>query len=79
MHLYWCADCKTEGCKRRQVFKGVEFAAAAADDEPTVQLNFPATFEMRCKTCGIVHSYSRKDIEDFQSKESLPMGFESLS
>ena len=76
MHLYWCADCKTEGCKRRQIFKDVEFAAQAGD-EPTVQLNFSAKFEMRCKTCGIVHSYSRKDIEDFQSKESLPLGFDS--
>jgi hypothetical protein len=78
MHLYWCADCKTEGCKRRQIFKDVEFAAQAGD-EPTVQLNFSAKFEMRCKTCGIVHSYSRKDIEDFQSNDSLPLGFDSPS
>ena len=78
MHLYWCADCKTPGCKKRQIFKDVEFVPEAGN-EPTMQLNFPATFEMRCKTCGTVHSYSRRDIEDFQSEESVPLGFESQS
>ena len=76
MHLYWYADCKTPGCKKRQIFKDVEFSQKAGD-EPTVQLNFPAKFEMRCKTCGTIHSYNRGDIEDFQSEESLPLGFES--
>ena len=75
-HLYWCADCKTAGCKQRQVFKDVEFTPDASDD-PTIQLNFPATFEMRCKTCGAIHSYTMADVDDFQSEESLPLGFES--
>ena len=44
-----------------------------------MQLNFPANFEMRCKTCGNIHSYSRPDIEDFQSDEPLSLGFESQS
>jgi hypothetical protein len=47
-------------------------------DGPTIQLNFLAKFEMPCKTCGIVHSYTMSDIEDFQSEESLPLGFERL-
>jgi hypothetical protein len=76
VHLYWCADCKTPGCKRRQVFKDVEFAPDASDD-PTIHLNFPAKFEMRCKTCGATHSYTMSDVDDFQSEEFLPLGFES--
>jgi len=76
VHIYWCADCKTPGCKQRQVFKYVEFAADPSDD-PTMQLDFPAKFEMRCKTCGTIHSYTLGDVEDFQSEESLPLGFES--
>lgn len=76
MHLYWCADCKTPGCKRRQPFKDVEFASDEAD-EPTLSVNFPPKFELRCKTCGQTHSYSMHDLDDFQSKEALPLGFES--
>jgi len=76
VHLYWCADCKTPGCKRRQIFKDVEFDSDASD-EPTIRLNFPPNFEMRCKTCGQVHTYQLHEIDDFQSKESLPLGFES--
>ena len=76
MHINWCADCKTPGCKRRQVFKHVEFTPEASDD-PTIQMNFPAVFKMRCKTCGNIHNYALRDVEDFQSKESLPLGFES--
>jgi len=76
VHLYWCADCKTPGCKRRQVFKDVEFEADASD-EPTIRFNFPARFDMRCKTCGQVHTYQLHEIDDFKSKESLPLGFES--
>jgi hypothetical protein len=48
-----------------------------ASDEPTIRFNFPPKFEMRCKTCGQVHTYQIHDIGDFQSKESLPLGFES--
>lgn len=77
MHLYWCANCKTPGCKQRQIFKDVEFDPEAGDD-PTIQMDFLAKFEMRCKTCGTVHSYTMRDIEDFQSDESLPLGFERL-
>ncbi len=76
MYIYWCADCKTPGCKRRQVFKRVEYVPEASDD-PTIQLNFPLVFKMRCKTCATFHNYTRRDVEDFQSKESLPLGFES--
>lgn len=76
MHLYWCADCKTPGCKRRQVFKDVEFDAGDSD-EPTIRFNFPQKFDMRCKTCGQVHTYRLDEIDDFQSKDSLPLGFES--
>ena len=76
MHIYWCADCKTPGCKQRQAFKRVEFTADPSDD-PTIQLDFPPKFEMRCKTCGSIHSYTMADVEDFQSEESLPLGFES--
>src|ERR1019366_2823804 len=39
-------------------------------------ISFPAKFEMRCKTCGTIHSYALGDVEDFQSDESLPLGFE---
>jgi hypothetical protein len=77
VNLYWCADWKTPGRKHRQIFKDVEFAPEAGE-EPTIQLNFPAKFEMRCKTCDIVHSYRMRNIEDFQSEESLPLGFERL-
>jgi len=77
VYINWCADCKTPGCKRRQVFKQVEFTAGASDD-PTMQLGFPAKFQLRCKTCGTVHNYAMSDVGDFQSKESLPFGFESL-
>ena len=76
VHIYWCADCKTPGCKPRQVFKRVDFAPDSSED-PTIRLNFPATFTMRCKTCGTIHSYTMADIQDFQSGESLPLGFES--
>jgi hypothetical protein len=31
---------------------------------------------LRCKTCGIAHSYSQQEIDDFQSEENLPLGFE---
>ena len=75
-HLYWCADCKTSGCKRRQVFKDIEYGPDASDD-PTIQLNFPVAFQMRCKTCGKFHTYTMREVEDFQSEESLPLGFES--
>ncbi len=75
MYINWCADCKTPGCQRRQVFKQVEFASDSSDD-PTLQLNFPLVFKMRCKTCANVHSYTLRDVADFQSKESLPLGFE---
>jgi hypothetical protein len=73
VHIYWCADCKTPGCKRRQVFKGVEFTS----DDPTIQASFPLVFKMRCKTCGNSHNYTQRDVSDFQSEESLPLGFES--
>ena len=76
MHIYWCADCKTQGCKQRQAFKEVEFTSEPSDD-PTIRLNFPARFTMRCKTCGAIHGYTMADVEDFQSEESLPLGFES--
>jgi hypothetical protein len=36
----------------------------------------PAKFEMCCKTCGTIHIYALGDVEDFQSEESLPLGFE---
>ena len=75
MHLYWCADCKTPGCKKRQIFKDVEFTLDASED-PTIEISSPAKFEMRCKTCGTIHSYALGDLEDFQSEESLPRGFE---
>jgi hypothetical protein len=45
VHLYWCADCKTPGCKQRQILKDVEFAPEASDDL-TISLNFPAKFEL---------------------------------
>ncbi len=76
MHIYWCTDCKTPGCRQRQVFKRVEFTADPSDD-PTIQLDFPANFELRCKACGAAHSYTIGDVEDFQSNEILPLGFES--
>ena len=75
MHLYWCADCKTPGCKKRRVFKDLEFTPDASED-PTIEIHSPAKFEMRCKTCGTIHSYALGDVEDFQSEESLPLGFE---
>jgi len=74
VHLYWCADCKTPGCQRRQVFKDVPFDASSSD-EPTIHFNFPANFDMRCKTCGATHSYSLHEIDDFKSPELLPIGF----
>jgi len=77
VHLYWCADCKTPGCKQRQLFQDVEFTSDAGDD-PTIQANIPFKFEMRCKTCGTIHSYAMRDVEDSQSEESLPLGFERL-
>jgi hypothetical protein len=43
---------------------------------PTIEISFPAKFEMRCKTCGTIHSYTLGDLEYFQSEESLPLGFE---
>jgi hypothetical protein len=76
VNIYWCADCKTPGCKQRQVFKQVEFTSDPSDD-PTIRLDFPARFTLRCKTCGTIHSYTMADVEDFQSEESLPLGFES--
>ncbi len=76
MHLYWCVDCKTPGCKRRQVFKDVPFDATSSD-EPTIRFNLPAKFEMRCKTCGQTHTYQLHEIDDFKSAESLPLGFET--
>ena len=76
MYIYWCADCKTPGCKKHQAFKAVEFASDSSDD-PTLQLNFPAQFKMRCKTCGTIHSYTMADVDDFRSKKTLPLGFES--
>ncbi len=76
VHLYWCADCKTPGCQRRQVFKDVPFDDSSSD-EPTIHFNFPAEFEMRCKTCGVTHKYRLQEIDDFKSKESIPVGFES--
>ena len=33
---------------------------------------------MRCKTFGTIHSYALGDVEDFQSDESLPLGFEIM-
>ena len=48
MHLYWCADCKTPGCKKRQVFKDVDFTPDASED-PTIEIHSPAKFESsRC-------------------------------
>ena len=32
---------------------------------------------MRSNTCRTIHSYAMRDVEDFQSEESLPLGFES--
>ncbi len=78
MYINWSADCKTPGCKRRQVFKQVEYTPDSSDD-PTVQLNLPMVFKMRCKTCGKVYSYTMRDVADFQSQESLLLGFESQS
>jgi hypothetical protein len=54
VHLYWCADCKIPGCKKRQIFKGVEFTLDTSGD-PTIEISSPAKFEMRCKTCGTIH------------------------
>lgn len=78
MHLYWCVDCKTAGCKRRQPFKDVPLEGNTGD-EPTLQLNFPSLFMLRCKTCGIAHSYTPRDIDDFQSEENISLGFEPCS
>jgi len=78
VHLYWCADCKTPGCKRQQPFKDVPYDDSSSD-EPTVFFNFPAKLDMRCKSCGATHSYERDEIDDFKSKESLPMGFEVVT
>jgi hypothetical protein len=75
-HLYWCADCKTPGCKRRQVFKDVPFDNSSSD-EPTIHFNFPASFQMRCRACGITHVYTLQEIDDFKSADSLPLGFDS--
>ena len=76
-HLYWCADCKTQGCKRRQIFKDVQFDNSSSD-EPTIHFNFPASFQMRCRTCGETHVYKRDEIDDFNSGDSLPLGFDLL-
>ena len=44
----WCADCKTPGCKKRQVFKDVDFTPDASED-PTIEIHSPAKFESsRC-------------------------------
>lgn len=77
MHLYWCADCKTPGCQRQQIFKDVPYNSGASD-EPTIQFNFAAKFQMRCKSCGQVHTYQLHEIDDFKSAEALPLGFEML-
>jgi len=78
MHLYWCVDCKTSGCKPRQAFKAVPLAGDIGD-EPTITFNFPSIFMLRCKTCGIAHSYTPREIDDFQSEENIPLGFEPYS
>jgi hypothetical protein len=75
VHLYWCADCKTSGCKKRQVFKDIPFDGSSSD-EPTINFNIPAKFEMRCKTCGVTHTYQLHEIDDFKSGDSLPLGFD---
>lgn len=77
-HLYWCADCKTPGCKRRQVFKDEPFDGDSSD-EPTMHFNFPATLQLRCKACGATHVYKLEEIDDFKSRESLPLGFDLLA
>ena len=75
MHLYWCADCKTPGCKQRQPFKDVPFDDSSSD-EPTIHFDFPASFHLRCRTCGATHAYTPQEIDDFKSPELLPMGFD---
>ena len=75
--LYWCADFKTPGCKKRQIFKDVEFTPDTSED-PTIEISSPAKFKMHCKTCSTIHNYALSDLEDFQSEESLPLGFEVI-
>ncbi len=70
MNLYWCVDCKT--CKTRQRLRHMEFDRS---EDPTIELNFPASFETRCEACGAVNSYSAKDLYDLDSEEPPPPEF----
>jgi hypothetical protein len=74
MYFYWCAKCKTKGCKTWLVLKYI-----GRDDEitePTLSYTGPP-LAVLCKACGSPHSYNLKEMEPRKLAEP-PLSFHDM-
>jgi len=73
MHFYVYVDCKTTGCKERQILHHDEFDPS--DSEACTMAVIPSSWEAQCSACRQTHRYSVDDVLDYPSDEAPPPGF----
>jgi|GEM_PF-2858884 len=71
MYCYCYVNCKTRGCKERQILK---FMGPA--DRRTLVIDLPFPFKTRCGTCREIHQYRVDDLKMIELPHLPPPGFE---